>query len=183
MRKRLTKTALLVVDVQVAPFLWKDYGGPALYRGAELLEVLGPLIGRARGAGVPVVYLQYTEGEGTPRGEGQPLWHIHPDIGPQDGDWVLMKTHADPFLNTNLHERLQAEGIGRLVITGIQTEYCVDTACRSAYGLGYSVVLVRDGHTTFDNGTLTAQQIIGHHHMVLGGLFAELELAGDVVLG
>ncbi|MGF7032588.1 nicotinamidase-related amidase [Paenibacillus mucilaginosus] len=180
MEKRGNNTALLVVDVQVAPFIWKDYGGPELYRGGELIGTLSVLMKRAREAGAPVIYIRHTEEPGTPRGEGGPIWHVHPEIAPLPGDPALNKSHADPFLGTGLHELLQELGVGRLVITGVQTEYCVDTACRSAFGLGYRVTLVTDGHTTFDSEVLKAEQIIAHHHTVLGGLFAELQEAGEV---
>ncbi|WP_426446626.1 cysteine hydrolase family protein [Paenibacillus sp. S-38] len=183
MEKQGNKTALLVVDVQVAPFIWKDYGGLELYRGGELIGTLSGLIARARAAGAPVIYIRHTEEPGSPRGEGGPIWHVHPEIAPQPGDLALNKSHADPFLGTGLHELLQREGIGRLVVTGIQTEYCVDTACRSAFGLGYEVILVKDGHTTFDSEVLKAEGIIAHHHKVLGGLFAELQEAAAVRFG
>jgi hypothetical protein len=36
--------------------------------------------------------------------------------------------------------------------------------------LGYSVTLVEDGHTTLDNGVLSASQISQHHNKTLSGL-------------
>ena len=63
----------------------------------------------------------------------------------------------------------------------MQTEYCVDTSCRAAADLGYKVVLVRDGHSTFDNGVLTAEKIVAHHNRTLGGGgFVELKDAAGV---
>ncbi len=57
----------------------------------------------------------------------------------------------------------------------MQTEYCIDTNCRAAHGLGYRVALVNDGHTTFDNPALSAKQIVAHHNLTLrNGGFVEL---------
>jgi len=47
--------------------------------------------------------------------------------------------------------------------------------------LGYRVALVSDGHTTFDNSTLSAKQIVAHHNLTLrNGGFVELVEAESV---
>lgn len=175
------KSALLIVDVQVAPFIWAQYGGKELYQGEELLRHIQSLIQKARLAASPIIYMQHTEDGESPHGLGQPLWQIHPEIAPQEGDLTMVKYHADPFLGTELHLKLKELGITRLIITGVQTEYCVESACRAAYSLGYANVLVSDGHSTFDSEILTAQQIIDHHNTVLGSQFAELQRTEEVV--
>jgi nicotinamidase-related amidase len=58
--------------------------------------------------------------------------------------------------------------------SGAQTEVCVDTTCRRAFSLGFSVTLVSDGHSTWDNATLTADQIIRHTNDTLAGWFVHL---------
>ena len=73
-----------------------------------------------------------------------------------------------------LHRELRSRGIMRLVVAGLQTEYCVDTTCRRAYSLGYEIILVGDAHRTWDSDSLSASQIIDHHNNVLGGWFATL---------
>ena len=93
---------------------------------------------------------------------------------------VVQKRHPDSFQDTNLRQELASRTIERLVITGIQTEYCVDTTCRRAYSLGYDVTLVKDAHSTWDSDHLTASQIIAHHNDVLGGWFAELKEASEI---
>jgi len=45
----------------------------------------------------------------------------------------------------------------------------IDTACRHATTLGFDVTLVSDGHTTIDNDSLKAEQIIAHHNRALNG--------------
>ena len=95
--------------------------------------------------------------------------------GLQDGKSIpplfQKKETPDAFHKTTLHQKLKSKGIEKLVITGLQTEYCIDTTCRRAYSLGYDVVLVKDAHSTWDSSNLTAEQIIGHHNRVLGGWF------------
>jgi nicotinamidase-related amidase len=49
----------------------------------------------------------------------------------------------------------------------MQTDYCIDTTCRSAASRGYRVRLAGDAHSTFDHEHLTAEQIVKHHNRVL----------------
>ena len=93
---------------------------------------------------------------------------------------MVQKRHPDAFQDTNLQRELESRGIERLIVTGMQTEYCVDTTCRRAYSLGYGVTLVEDAHSTWDTDLLTAPQIIAHHNDVLGGWFTELEEASEI---
>ena len=79
------------------------------------------------------------------------------------------KTASDAFYHTELHNVLQAWGIEKLVITGLQTEFCVDTTCRRALSQGYEVTLIADGHTTGDSH-MKAAEVVEHHNRVLANL-------------
>ena len=94
-------------------------------------------------------------------------WEIHPEIAPADDDIIIQKTTPDSFHKTDFEEQLQKQGIEHLVLTGIQTDICVDTTCRRAFSMGYDVTLVEDAHSTWNCGNLSAQQIIDHHNAVL----------------
>ena len=169
-------TALLVIDMQVGNF---EESAP-VYGGGDLLSRISSLIARARAAGVPVVYVQHCGPDGATDQPGTPGWEIHPAISPVEGDLVVQKRHPDAFQDTNLRHELESRGIERLIIAGIQTEYCVDTTCRRAYSLGYQATLVKDAHSTWDADRLTAPQIIAHHNEVLGGWFATSKEAREI---
>lgn len=169
-------TALLSIDMQVCNF---EDSAP-VYQGERLLSNVANLIGQARTAGAPVVYIQHCGPEGEIDEPGTPGWDIHPDIAPIEADLVIRKHHPDAFHDTDLHHELQARGVQNIIMVGIQTEYCVDTTCRRAYSLGYKVFLVKDAHSTWDTGQLTAAQIIAHHNAVLGGWFAELRTTDEI---
>ena len=91
-----------------------------------------------------------------------------------------MRCQRSSFHDTDLHRRLSDADIDRLVIAGMQTEMCVDSACRGAVALGYRVVLVADGHTTWDTPAIDAERIIAHHNRVLAKGFADVVAADDV---
>lgn len=40
---------------------------------------------------------------------------------------------------------------GKLVLAGLQTEYCIDATCKAAFEHGYEVIIPRGTVTTFDN--------------------------------
>ena len=171
------REALLVIDIQLGMF--DAPGQPPVPGGERLLERIGDLIEEARGAGVPVVYVQHCEPEG-PLEEGSEGWKIHPRIAPLDGDVIVKKRTPDSFLDTTLREELGSRNIESLVLAGMQTEYCVDTTCRRAFSLGYDVTLAKDAHGTWDSDDLSAAQIIAHHNEVLGSGFATAVSANDV---
>src|SRR5262245_21985248 len=155
-------TALLVIDMQIGLV---DIG----YQAKEVLTCIKDLVRRAREGGAPVIHVQHHHASYPPLMAGTPTWKIHPDVAPVAGEIVIGKTASDSFHGTRLDEELQGLGVRRLVVTGMQTEFCVDTTCRRAISLGFDVTLVADGHTTCD-GLLPAADIIRHHNAVLPGL-------------
>lgn len=172
------KKALLIIDMQMMPFVWKDYGGKALYQEAALVANTNLLIEKARRSQSPIIYIMYTEPEG-PRSLHQPLWKIIDPIRPDTGDFLVTKYHADSFYETDLHTLLQKNGVEGLVICGIQAEYCVDTTVKSAYSHGYQVELASDCISTFDSDELTAEQILRHHSYILKQ-FASIQPSGQI---
>ncbi len=173
---KMINTALVIIDMQLGNF----QGSDPVYDRENLLSTVQRLIGKARDEGVPIFYVQNKGSKGDPDEIGTPGWQIHPTIAPKEGDVVIEKETPDAFHKTTLRQKLKSKGIEKLVIAGLQTEYCVDTTCRRAYSLGYDVVLVKDAHSTWDSSSLTAEQIIGHHNQVLGGWFVTLKNENEI---
>jgi nicotinamidase-related amidase len=170
-------TGLLVIDLQRGMF----GAGGAPHDGEAVLSRVANLLEKARSRGIAVLHVRHDGGPGDDLERGTPGWDIHPAVAPQDGEPIIDKDRCSAFHGTDLHERLQARGITRLVIAGMQTEYCIDTNCRAAHGLGYAVSLVGDAHTTFDSPALSAEQIVAHHNLTLrNGGFVKLVDAAAV---
>ncbi|MFB0514052.1 MAG: cysteine hydrolase family protein [Candidatus Bathyarchaeia archaeon] len=167
----MSDIALLIIDMQAGNFSEPN----PVYKGNELLAKVKSLITKGRSAQIPIIYVQNNGDSGDPDEYGTPGWEIHSLVAPVEGDVVVQKQTPDAFHETNLHHELESRGIKKLIIAGLQTEYCIDTTCRRAFILGYDVILVRDAHSTWDSPLLTAQQIVGHHNQVLGGWFAILK--------
>lgn len=159
-RYSFVNKALLIIDSQVALL------ESPVYHKDEVIACIAALIDKARLADCKVVYVVDDDvAEYDPAQGG-----IHPTLVPADGDAVIHKTSTSAFFRTELDEVLRSSGIEHLVVAGCKTEYCIDTTCRHAIGLGYDVTLVEDGHSTTGNGVLSAEQIVAHHNRNLHGL-------------
>lgn len=170
------KTALLVIDVQNIMFTYE--GG--VYESEEVLYNIKQVIDKARAADIPVIYVQHTLNDKEVFKEGNESWEINEEIKPQEGDLIIQKSKNDSFYGTNLKSELDKLGIEKLVVCGMQTEFCVDTTLRAAYSLGYKNILVRNAHSTFDSASFKAYNIIIHHNEIMQGRFAKLVTAADI---
>jgi nicotinamidase-related amidase len=152
----MSRTALLVIDVQSALVANAD-------RGAEVLATISGLVERARAAGIPVIYLQHCHSTYPPMMKGAAGWHIHPNVAPKPGELVIEKAASDGFYQTDLQRELDRLAIERLVVCGLQTEFCVDATCRAAFSRGFEIVLAADAHSTTD-AVAPASVVIQHHN-------------------
>jgi nicotinamidase-related amidase len=153
------RTALLVIDMQIGLV-------EGAYRADAVLDRIAELIGRARRAGVPVIHVQHHHATYAPLKAGAPTWHLHPRVAPAEGERVIGKTASDAFYETPLRDELRRLEVTHVVVTGMQTELCVDATCRRAITLGLDVTLASDAHTTVD-ATLPAESIVAYHNAVL----------------
>ncbi|MEC5239733.1 cysteine hydrolase family protein [Bacillus mycoides] len=169
------KKALLVIDVQAGMYT----AGIPVHNGEKFLETLQELIGECRSNGIPVIYVQHNGPKDHPLEKGTDGWKVHAAIAPRKGELVVEKTTPDSFHKTNLNEVLQGKGIEHVIISGMQTEYCVDTTTRRAFSEGYKVTLVSDAHSTFDTDVLRAEDIVKHHNVVFGS-FADVITLKDL---
>jgi nicotinamidase-related amidase len=153
--------ALLVIDVQHA----LCNGDDAAFEIAAVIERINAVAARARAAGVPVFLIQHEDSG--PLQHGTPGWQLDARLSAQPDDIRVRKTATDSFHHTELQALLQARGIDKLVVCGLQSEFCIDSTVRRALALGYPVLLVSDAHSTIDNGVLSAAQISAHHTTTL----------------
>lgn len=170
------QTALLVVDVQ--NYCARPDGGeyahlsPAEreakcgYYFDRLERTAIPAMQRvqaaARGAGLNVLYtviesltvdgrdrsLDYKiSGLHVPRGSDDA--RVIDAIRPTEDEIVIPKTSSSVFISTNIDYVLRNLGIRQLIVCGVCTEQCVESAVRDACDLGYLVTLVPEACATY----------------------------------
>jgi nicotinamidase-related amidase len=76
--------------------------------------------------------------------ENDPGVALHPDVAPQQGDVVVTKRRVSAFTGSDLELLLRAQGIGRLVLTGIATSGVVLSTLRQAADLDYELTVLAD---------------------------------------
>ena len=157
----MSNKALLIIDVQNGMFQRSS----SVYEDAKLLYNLKKVTASAKAEHMPTYYIQH-ESDGSLKRHSIE-WQIHPFLHIERDDEVIYKKTPDAFYQTNLEEKLQANEIEQLIVTGIQTDICVDTTCRSAFSKGFSIDLILDAHSTWGNSALSANQIIQHHNQTL----------------
>lgn len=144
--------ALVVIDLQKG-----IVGLPTVHPAGEAVGKAARLAGAFRGRGWPVVLVHVTgtapgrTDAGAPKLARPADWaEIVPEMGPVEGDHVVAKQRWGAFLGTDLDAYLRGRGVTQVVLAGISTSAGVESTARSAYDLGYNVVLVTDAMTDRD---------------------------------
>lgn len=159
------KSALLVIDVQEGLFGPQ----PRPFESETVIQKINQLALHAQSSGCPVIYVQH-ERPNSPLSVGSPGWMLASGLVPVATALYVRKTTPDSFLRTDLNDLLLAKNVGRVVVAGYASEFCVDTTVRKAASLGYEVVLVSDAHTTHDKKHLPAAAIREHENETLPGI-------------
>ena len=151
-------TALLIIDVQngvVAGSHNRD----------DVIANINTLITKARTAEVPVIWVQHS---GDELQKGSENWKYVPELVRQDTEPLVHKNYPDSFEETELESVLAEHKVGRLVVTGAQTDVCIRSTLHGAVVRGYDATLVADAHTTEDlseYGAPAPEQVIAHTNL------------------
>jgi ureidoacrylate peracid hydrolase len=155
--------ALLIVDVQ--NYCISAKAGTSEYFRQSLRDHVLPNILRlqstCRGAGIEVVYsvIENMTRDGRDRSldykissidvpRGSRDAQVLAEIAPAEDEIVFRKTSSSVFISSNIDYVLRNLGVRSLIVSGIMTDQCVESAVRDACDLGYLVTLVTDACTT-----------------------------------
>jgi maleamate amidohydrolase len=172
------RPAVLVVDMARA-FVEDAYptGNSRLARPA--VAAIARLLAAAREAQVPVLYTTYSAREfafGWARWKGSalsdPLMHretafeIVPELAPQAGERVIVKTMPSAFFGTALASLLTFLGVDTCIVTGMVTSGCVRATVVDAFSHNYRVVVPEE--CVADRGELSHKVNLFDIHMKYG---------------
>lgn len=164
------RTALLSIDMQNAEYSpeliarARTAGDPAasmLSFYERLEEVVLPnqqrLQAAARRAGIEVIYtvIESLTQDGRDRSLDHKISRLHhpkgsweagviPAVAPQGDEILIPKTSSGIFNSTNIEYVLRNLGIEFLVIYGVMTDQCVESAVRDAADRGFLVTQIED---------------------------------------
>lgn len=160
-------TALLVIDIQKGfchPESRMEKSGVGTANQRAIIPNVLQLIEVARGLDIPVFWSQQVHfpedvtrrRRRIPSHQAKQRWtpclrgtwevdlmdevapHVHPE------DLLIEKHRASLFLETTLDAKLRMLGIEQVIISGCNTEFCVETTIRDAYYRDLDVIVVRD---------------------------------------
>lgn len=151
-------SALLVVDMQM--FFLDPESPTYACGGPAALPAVKRLAGAFRAAGRPVIFTQHAHHpNGSDLGimdwwwegrclQGSEASRIHPELGPLEGEKVIVKHRYSAFYNTDLETVLRCLKIEDLVVSGVMTNLCCESTARDAYFRDYRVFVPADGMGT-----------------------------------
>ncbi|MDR2984073.1 MAG: cysteine hydrolase [Nocardiopsaceae bacterium] len=171
--KNRPQTALLVIDVQ------NGVVDNSLNRDTVVANIAS-LVDKARNEQTPVVWVQHSDDNLV---KGSEKWRIVPELKPDGAEPLVDKNYGDSFEATNLEDALSGLNVGRLFITGAQTDACIRSTLHGAFARGYDVTLVGDAHTTEDlsqYGAPPPAQVIAHTNLYWNYTSAPGKTAGTV---
>jgi nicotinamidase/pyrazinamidase len=177
MQRYDARTALVVVDVQND--FADPNGGLPVHGGANVVPIVNGEIAMARSADALVVFTQDWHPASTPHfaKDGGPwpvhcvggTWgaELHPGIDPEAAasaprvrkgtngeDGYSGFTMRDPLTGeatpTELEELLRDDGIERVVVCGLATDYCVKATALDAARLGFETAVLIDAVRSVD---------------------------------
>ncbi len=81
--------------------------------------------------------------------KGSPDGRVVDEIAPEGDEIVLPKSSSSVFISTHIDYVLRNLGVSQLVLCGLLTDQCVESAVRDACDLNYLVTLVPDACATY----------------------------------
>ena len=129
------------------------------------MENAARVIAEARAKGDKVVHIRHEFADANapffvPGSEGA---QIHASVAPAEDEPVIVKHPINAFLDTDLKQVFDADGIEEVTVVGAMSHMCIDAAVRASSDLGYRTTVVHDACATrnleFDGQVVPAAQV------------------------
>ncbi len=158
------KTAFIIIDVQN---VLVETG----FQTKSLLGKISYLQNQARSKNIEIIYVQHIENSEAQTSED---WQLSALLNRKPAEKVFQKKYNSIFKETGLKEYLDKQGIEKLVLCGMQTEYCVDTSVKVAFEYGYQLIVPEGAVTTFDGDDIPAETINEFYEDIWEECFADV---------
>ena len=159
---------LLVVDTQ------KSITNENLYNFELFVSRVSDLIAHARNNGIEVIYIRHDDGEGNPLTKGADGFEIYDGFISVGDELIFDKKVNSPFRDTGLLEYLRSKGETTLIVTGLQTDYCIDATVKCGFEHGFRMIVPEYANSTFDNKFMSAEMTYKYYNEFMwNGRYAE----------
>lgn len=148
-----TGTALLVIEMQEA------FRSEMKLISNKQIQNIKHLISFANKHQMPIIFVRHNDSSESSKNminwwgekleKGSKGWEIIPEIDTTDCT-IIDKSQYSAFYDTNLDQILKDKSIHNIIICGLMTNCCCETAARDAFMHGYNVVFVNDATATIN---------------------------------
>ena len=172
---------LLILDVQ------KLITNESLYGYEIFVKRVKALIESSRKNGVEVIYVRHDDGAGSALAKGAAGFEISEEFCPKEGEKIFEKTVNSAFRDCGLREHIEEKGEKRVMIVGLQTEYCIDATIKGGFERGIEMIVPAGTNSTFDNDFMSAETTYKYYNeFIWRGRYAkcvEFEEAVEMISG
>lgn len=159
--------ALLIIDLQKGVC----FGEEEIFNLASTIELVNQRIIDYSEHDKLIIFVQHNDELLI---QGKEEWQILDELKQERADYLIQKTHANSFYQTDLKNILETNRICSFEICGAQTEFCLDTTVKFAHGLGYELQMLQGATTTFDNAFMSAETTISFYETIWNQRFLTL---------
>ncbi len=153
---------LLVVDTQ------KGITDDRLFEFHRLVRQITELISAARSRGVEVIYVRHDDGPGSGFSSVDEEFEIYDAFAPVPGEKIFDKTVNNAFHeSTGLLGYLEMKGVRRVILTGLQTDFCIDATLKGGFDYGFKMIVPAYCNSTRDNLYMDAEETYRYFNEVL----------------
>ena len=149
---------LLVVDTQ------KQITNKELYNFELFVSNVKKLIKTARENNIEVIYIRHDDGSGQELTRGTDGFEIYDEFEPDKDEKIFDKTVNSPFRDTGLLEYLTGKQVKQIIVTGLQTDYCIDATVKCGFEHGFRMVVPEETNSTFDNQYMSAKETYEYYN-------------------
>ncbi|MBR4426740.1 MAG: isochorismatase family protein, partial [Spirochaetales bacterium] len=128
-----------------------------LYNAKTFIERVVKLVETARQNNVEVIFVQHDAGPGSGFSVGDPDFEIDAHVTPAKGEKVFIKTINSCFGNKDFLDYMYSLEDKRVMVVGLQTNWCIDATVKSAFERGFEVIIPDGTNSTFDNDYMSAE--------------------------
>lgn len=168
---------LLVVDTQ------KGITDDRLHCFDLLEKNIKTLIEEARKNGVEVVYVRHDDGAGSGFSYGDDDFEIYEGFAPAPGEKIFDKKVNNAFnSDTGLDDYLMTKGVEKVIVTGLQTDFCIDATIKGGFDLGFKMTVPAYCNSTRSNPYADAQTMYKfYNEFMWPGRYADCVTVEDAV--
>ena len=167
---------LLVIDTQ------KLIINNKLYKFNNFVDNVKTLINCARENNVEVVYVRHDDGPNSELTKGEEGFEIYDEFKPMNNEKIFDKEVNSAFRGTKLLEYLNSKNEKDVIITGLQSDYCIDATIKCGFEYGFNIIVPAYANTTMDNMFMSAEQSYKYYNEFMwNGRYAQYISIEDTI--